>query len=146
MGAERHRRQSRVRLGFARRAAREQRQVVLVADPVEAAHRPQRLPPVEPERAESVGVGELFQRGGREAAAQPEVAHGIISLPPPLHEPAHVLLPDADDLPQTQAHRVRRADMRRHLGVAGVEAEPLSPCGRGAGVRGRRASADRFRA
>jgi hypothetical protein len=40
MRAERHRGQSRVRLGFARRGAYEQRQIVLVADPVEAAHRP----------------------------------------------------------------------------------------------------------
>ncbi len=41
MRAERHRRQPRVRLDLARRPARgEQRQIVLVADPVEAAHRP----------------------------------------------------------------------------------------------------------
>ena len=44
MRAERHRRQSGVGLRLARgRRGGEQRQIVLVADPVEAAHRPQRL-------------------------------------------------------------------------------------------------------
>ena len=39
--------------------------------PGEPARRPQRLPPVEPERAEGVGVGEPFQHGRAQAAAQP---------------------------------------------------------------------------
>ena len=65
MRAERHRRQSRVGLRLGAGRLGEQRQIVLVADPVEAARRPQRLAPVEAERAEGVGVGELFEHGGR---------------------------------------------------------------------------------
>ena len=69
MGAERHRRQLGVGLAVALRAAlREQRQIVLIADAVEAAHRPQRLAPVEAERAERVGVGEALQRRRAQAA------------------------------------------------------------------------------
>ena len=63
MGAERHRRQSRVRLGFARRAA--------AANSGRSSWSPTRsrprtahkaCAPVEAERAEGVGVGEFFQR------------------------------------------------------------------------------------
>ena len=39
----------------------------------EPAHPPQRLPPVEAERSEGVGVGELLQRRGRHSGAQPDV-------------------------------------------------------------------------
>ena len=91
------------------------------------------LAPVEADRAEGVGVGEPFQHGGREAGAQPQVAYGIGSPPAPLDQFPHVLLPDAYDLPQAQPHRVRRADVFGHRGVAGVDSppRPLRERGRG---------------
>ena len=138
MRAERHRRQFCVGLGGARRPRDgEERQRVLVADPVEAAHRPQGLAPVEAERAEGVGVGEPLEHGRAEPAPEPKVAHGIVPLPSPLDEPAHVVLADADDLPEAQAHRAFSADMLDHRGVAGVDLRLPSPlAGEGLGVRG----------
>ncbi len=40
-------------------------------------HRPQRVAAAEAERIEGIGVGELFQRLGRQAGAQPEIADGV---------------------------------------------------------------------
>ncbi len=92
MGAERHRRQLGVGLAVAFGAAqREQRQIVLVADAAEAAHRPQSLAAVEAERTEGVGVGEPLQRRRLEAGAQPQVAHGIVARAAPLDQPPHLL-------------------------------------------------------
>src|SRR3546814_8126166 len=54
--------------------AGEQRQVLDRAAsaslPSQALHRPQRRPPVEPERAEGVGVGQPGQRAHRQPAAE----------------------------------------------------------------------------
>ena len=41
----------------------------------QAAHLPQRLAAVEPERAEGVGRGELLQAGALQPAAAPQIAH-----------------------------------------------------------------------
>ena len=94
MRAQRHRRQFRVRLALALRprCGGEQRQILLIADPVQRLDRPQRLAPVEPERAERVGVGEPLQSGERNPAAQPQIAHGIEAGAAPLDQPAHLLL------------------------------------------------------
>src|SRR3546814_4697226 len=61
--------------------AGEQRQVLDRAAsaslPSQALHRPQRRPPVEPERAEGVGVGQPGQRAHRQPAAEIHVAHAV---------------------------------------------------------------------
>ncbi len=135
MGAERHRRQPGVGLGVALGPAqREQRQVVLVADPVEAPHRPQRLAAIEAERTEGVGVGEPLQRRRLEAGAQPQVAHRIVTGAAPLDQLLYLGLLRAENLPQAQPHRMRGADVLGHRSVAGVE--PFSRCAGEGGAEG----------
>ena len=60
---------------------REQRQVVLVAGALQRAHRPQRVAPRESERAERVGIREPLQHRGRQARAQPQIAHRVEAAP-----------------------------------------------------------------
>src|SRR5690606_37803511 len=69
---------------------REQRQIFLAADAVEATRGPQRFAPVEAERAEGVEIGETFDGGGGQAAAQPDVAHRVVAAAAPLHELAQL--------------------------------------------------------
>ena len=47
----------------------------------QAAHLPQRLAAVEPERAEGIGRGELLQAGALEPAPPPQIAHVAELLP-----------------------------------------------------------------
>ena len=61
---------------------------------------------------------------GLRPLAEPEVAHRIVALRPPLDELSHILLLDADDLPQAEPHGVGRADVLGHRGVAGVDPSP----------------------
>ena len=49
----------------------------------QAAHLPQRLAAVEAERAEGIGRGELLQRGARQPAPPPQIAHVAEVLPRP---------------------------------------------------------------
>ncbi len=99
---ERHRRELRLRLQIDEADRPQQGQVVLVAGAVEPAHDPQRLAPVEAERAEGIRLGELLEDGRRDLGAQPDVAHRIVAGAPPLDEPAHVDLADAFHLPEAQ--------------------------------------------
>jgi hypothetical protein len=104
-----------------------QRQVVLIAHPVEPAHRPKRHAPVKAQRSKGVGVGEPLQDGGAEPRAQPEIADGIIARAAMADEDLHIRFAYAEDLAKAQAHGVGRADIGRHGRVAAVNGEPLLP-------------------
>ena len=60
-------------------SCRKQRQIVVaVADAAERLRRPQRIAPRKPERAERIGIGQPLQHAGRQAGAQPDIAHGVV--------------------------------------------------------------------
>ena len=107
----------------------EQRQVLLSAHPVQAPRRPQRVAPVKPQRAERVGVGEALNRGGRNAAAQPDIADGIIAASAPLRQPRQLFLAQPADLAQAQPHGMFGMNVRPHAfhGADAVFRPPAFP-------------------
>ncbi len=95
MFAERHRRQMRVGFEFVQLRMAPEREIVLVAGAVEAAHGPQRLAPIKADGAKRVRRRQQFKHRRRQARAQPDVADGIVAATAPHGEKLHVLLAHA---------------------------------------------------
>ena len=133
--AERHRRQPCLRLALGEGERAQQRQIVLVAGAVEAAHDPQGLAPVEAERAERIRLGQLLQHGRRDLGAQPQVADRIVAGAAPRDEAVHVGLAEALHLAKAEPDRVVAEDIAGAIGVARVDGRArlflLPPAGEG---------------
>ena len=121
MLAERHRRQSGVGLEARARIVGEERKVVLVAGPVEAADGPERIAPVEADRAERIRLGEVLQHGDGKLSPEPQVPHRIVARPPPGHESVHVRLAHSLDLPKTEPQGFVAQDVVPHGGMAAMD-------------------------
>ena len=83
-------------------------------------HRPQRGAAVEAERAEGVGLGEAFERGGLQPRAQPKVANGIEARAAGGLDRLAIVLGKSADLAKAEPHRMGGADVVLHLGMARV--------------------------
>ncbi len=95
-----------------------QRQVIAVfADAAEGLGGPQRLAPVEAERAEGIGIGEPLDHMRWKVGAQPEIADGNIAGSAVRHDGVAVLLREALDLAEAQSQRVSRPYIARHVAV-----------------------------
>ncbi len=90
----------------------EQFEIVLVAGPVEAAHGPECIAPVEPDGAERIGRSQSFQNGRRKACTKPKIAYAVVATPAPLHDQMHVFFAHALDDPEAETDSVRCVNMR----------------------------------
>ena len=64
----------------------EERQALGGGSRIERPHLPERGAAVEAERAESVGLGKLFDLVDMKPGAQPDIAHRAIGVAPPFHQ------------------------------------------------------------
>ena len=78
-----------------------ERQIRCVAQPLRI---PERLPPVHPERAKSIPLGQPADHRRRQPAALLQVFQAGVGCLAPFHHPQDRLLPQPADLPQAQPH------------------------------------------
>ena len=118
MLADRHGRQGKIRLAgdIAMGGGIEERQAVARLPAAEAARRPQRIAPVETQRAEGIAIGQPLYLPAGEAGPQPQVAHRIVAAAPRRHQRPGVVLAETLDLAQAQADGMGGADLARPVG------------------------------
>src|SRR5690606_15783171 len=118
--ARRHDRQLRSRLIVREADAGpvEQRHGLGGGFPIERTDLPESGAAVEADRAEGVGLGELFDLVDVEAGAQPDVAHGFVAVAAPGDEHFHTVLRQALYLTEAEADGVIGPDDAAHFGMA----------------------------
>ena len=79
---------------------------------------------LKPSERKASASRELFQRGGIQPRAQPEVAHGIEAFAADAFDDLGIVFRKAADLPEAEPQRMRRVDIVSHAGMATDASRP----------------------